>query len=188
VTDPVPDNNSATDTDTIVSGASVSGTKSVAGTFVPGSTVTYSVVLSNSGTGVQADNPGDEFVDTLPAGLTLTGASATSGTASTTGNIVHWNGSIAAAGNVTITITATIDANASGTIVNQGSIMFDGDGNGSNEATALTDDPNQGGASDGTPFVVVGVDSVPVPTLDRIALFSLMLLMMGVALRRARVA
>jgi uncharacterized repeat protein (TIGR01451 family) len=183
VTDPDPANNSATDTDTIsaAGAANVSGTKSVAGTFTPGSAVTYTVVLGNSGTAAQADNAGDEFVDTLPAGLTLVSANATSGTASTTGNVVHWNGGIAAGGSVTITIIATIDVNASGTIVNQGTIQYDSDGNGSNESTALTDDPGQAGNADGTPFVVVGVDIVPVPTLSQFALFGLMLLMLGLA-------
>ncbi len=171
-----------------LSGASVSGTKSVAGTFVAGSTVTYTVVLGNSGTGTQADNPGDEFVDTLPAGLTLQTVSASSGTASMTGNVAHWNGSIPSGGNVTITITASIDLSASGTIVNQGSIMFDGDGNGSNESTVLTDDPNQGGSSDGTPFTVIGVNNVPVPTLSVSALFALMLMVLGLAYWRTRAA
>jgi len=45
------------------------------------STATYTVVLSNSSTFAQQDNPGNEFIDVLPAGLTLVSASATSGTA-----------------------------------------------------------------------------------------------------------
>ena len=59
----------------------LTGTKTVAGTFAPGGTVTYTVTLTNSGSGAQADNPGNEFIDVLPAGLTLVGASATSGSA-----------------------------------------------------------------------------------------------------------
>jgi uncharacterized repeat protein (TIGR01451 family) len=190
VTDTNPGNNSATDTDTvnIVGGANVSGSKTASGTFIPGSTVTYAVVLGNSGTLAQADNPGDEFVDTLPAGLTLVSATATSGTATTAGNVVHWNGSIATAGSVTITITATIDANATGSIVNQGTISYDADGNGSNESTRLTDDPGLPGAADGTGFIVAAGALVPVPTLNGFALFALALMMMGLAYRQARFA
>ncbi len=53
VTDPTPGNNSATDTDTLAAAlaASVSGTKTVAGSFAPGSTVTYTITLNNGGTG-----------------------------------------------------------------------------------------------------------------------------------------
>jgi len=38
--------------------------------------VTYTVVLTNSGPGAQGDNPGNEFTDVLPAGLTLVSATA----------------------------------------------------------------------------------------------------------------
>src|SRR4029077_11571164 len=103
VTDPTPGNNSATDSDTLTAapGAVVTGTKTVsAGPYAVGGTITYTVTLSNSGPGAQADNPGNEFTDVLPAGLALVSASATSGTAvATVGtNTVTWNGSIAAGG------------------------------------------------------------------------------------------
>ena len=70
------------------------------GTFQVGGTVTYTVVLTNNGTGNQADNAGNEFTDVLPAGLTLVSATATSGTAvATVGtNTVTWNGSLAPLG------------------------------------------------------------------------------------------
>lgn len=147
--------------------------------------------LDRSGAGAQADNTGDEFVDTLPAGLTFVSASATSGTVSNTGNTVQWNGAIPAAGSVTITIVASIDANASGQIINQGTINYDSDGNGSNDATAVTDDPSRPGTTDGTGFaVVVGTGPpVPVPALDRLAMLLMLLLMLlglaGLAWRRS---
>jgi uncharacterized repeat protein (TIGR01451 family) len=192
VTDPNPGNNSATDTDTVnpSAAATVSGTKSVSGAFTPGSTVTYTVVLNNSGPGTQGDNPGNEFTDVLPAGLTLVDATATSGTATATvvTNTVTWNGSIPAGGSVTITIHATITAPAGTTITNQGSIAYDADGNGINEAAAVTDDPAAGGATDPTSFQV-GELPVPegIPTLDTVglALLALLLAMGGAwALRR----
>ena len=84
-------------------------------------------------------------------------ATASSGTAVATvgANTVTWNGSIAAAGSVTITITATINAGTQGsTISNQGTVSFDADGNGTNESTALTDDPTVAGPASATSFVV----------------------------------
>jgi len=193
VTDPTPGNNSATDSDTIgaAPGANVTGTKTAAGTFTPGSTVTYTITLTNSGTGAQADNPGNEFIDVLPAQLTLVSATATSGTAVPTvgTNTVTWNGAIPAAGTVTITITATINAGASGTISNQGTISYDSDGNGTNDATAQTDDPAIPGTGNPTPIVVVGGPAPPpIPTLSDFGLLALAaaLAMMALAVMRRR--
>jgi CSLREA domain-containing protein/uncharacterized repeat protein (TIGR01451 family) len=145
----------------ITSPASVTGTKTVSGVFNPGSTVTYTVVLSNGGPAGQLDNPGDEFIDVLPSTLTLVSASATSGTAASViaTNTVTWNGSIANGGSVTITITATINMGTAGqTISNQGTINYDADGNGTNEANRLTDDPSVGGENDPTSFTVNSPD------------------------------
>ena len=143
---------------TVSSPATVTATKTATGTFQPGSTVTYTVVLANSGPAAQFNNPGDEFTDVLPASLTLTSATATSGTAvaAVATRTVTWNGSVAAGGTVTITINATISAStALGTTVsNQGTASFDADGNGASEASALTDDPAVGGAGNPTSFTV----------------------------------
>jgi hypothetical protein len=147
------------------------------------------VVLNNSGTFTQQDNPGDEFVDVLPAGLVLTGATATAGTTTTGGNTVHWNGAIAAGGSVTITITATVQTGTAGTAIsNQGTIHFDADGNQTNESTVSTDDPAVGGASDPTIFRVPTVAEIP--TLSGLGLAALALLLAAgafVALRKKSV-
>ena len=66
---------------TVTSPATVTGTKTVTGTFNRGGAVTYTIVLSNAGPSAQADNPGNEFTDVLPASLTLVSATASSGTA-----------------------------------------------------------------------------------------------------------
>lgn len=139
-----------------VGNANVSATKVVSGGAHPvGSSVTYTVVLGNSGNTASPDNAGNEFTDVLPAGLTLTSASATSGTATTAGNTVNWNGSVPAAGSVTITITATINAGTQGTVIsNQGTLVYDADLNGSNETTVLTDDPTIAGPANPTVFTV----------------------------------
>ena len=142
--------------------ASVTGTKTASGGFTPGSTVTYTVVLSNGGSVTQLDNPGPEFTDVLPSSLTLVSANATSGTATIGTNTVSWNGSIAGSSSVTITITATINNVPDGTTVsNQGTINYDADGNGTNEASGLTDDPSVAGASNPTAFKVNDVNDPP---------------------------
>lgn len=140
-----------------VGAVNVTGRKTVAGTFSPGGTVTYTVTLTNAGNVLQFDNTGNEFTDVLPAGLTLVSAAATSGTAvATVGtNTVTWNGTIAPLGTVTITITGTIKSGTAGTTIsNQGSISYDSDFNGTNEASHVTDDPGVGGANDPTNFLV----------------------------------
>jgi len=143
---------------------SVGATKTVTGSFQVGGTVTYTVVLTNSGTGNQANNPGNEFTDVLPAGLTLVNAAATSGTAVATmgTNTVTWNGALSPlGGSVTVTITATVNAVPGGTVIsNQGTASFDADVNGTNEGSVLTDDPSVGGASDPTRFTVGGAAQV----------------------------
>jgi uncharacterized repeat protein (TIGR01451 family) len=162
LSDPVPANNSDPETTQIVpngGGASIgTRTKTVSGTFGRGTTATYTVVIGNSGPGAQNDNPGDELTDVLPAGVTLVSANATTGTtlATVATNTVTWNGAIASAGSVIITIQATVDAAdaTGGTLSNQGTILFDADGNGTNESTVLTDDPGVGGANDPTSFQV----------------------------------
>jgi uncharacterized protein len=180
-------------TTTVLSPATVSGTKSAAGTFAQGSTVTYTVVLTNSSTHNQGDNPGAEFTDVLPAGLNLVSATATSGTATATvgTNTVTWNGSIAAGASVTITINATVDPGipVGTTITNQGTIAYDADGNGTNEASAVTDDPGAAGPGNPTVFVVVaGGAVVEIPTLDEVGLAALVALLAlgGTALLRRR--
>jgi fimbrial isopeptide formation D2 family protein len=135
---------------------SITATKTVSGTFTVGSLVTYTVTLTNNGTGNQADNPGHEFTDVLPAGLTLAGANGTSGTTAGSSNTVTWDGSLAPlGGSVTITITATVNAGAQGnTISNQGTVSYDADVNGTNESTLTTDDPSVAGANNPTAFTV----------------------------------
>lgn len=167
VSDPTPANNSATDTDTILVPASVRGSKTAAGAFTIGSTVTYTVTLNNGG-GAQGDNPGDEFTDTLLPQLTLVSASASSGTAiaDVGSNAVSWNGAIPNGGSVTITITATINAGPMTSIANQGSISYDGDGDGSNDSSALTDDPATGAANDPTVFVIVPTADLSITKTD----------------------
>ena len=173
-------------------GANVSGTETVTGSFSPGGAITYTVVLTNNGAGTQQDNPGHEFTDVLPSTLTLVSASATSGAAvaNVVTNTVTWDGSLAGTGggaggpgggSVTISINATVKAGASGTVSNQGTISYDADGDGTNESTAVTDDPSTPAANDPTTFAV-GAAIATVPTLSDFGLAALGLALMGAAL------
>lgn len=186
--DPNNANNFESESTNVVSPATISAaTKSVSGTFATGSNVTYTIVLNNTSASPQADNPGDEFVDVLPAGLLLVSANATSGTAATAGNTATWNGTIPGNGSVTITIVATVTAGTGATLSNQGTVNFDADGNGTNESTLLTDDPATGAATDPTAFTVGSV--IAIPTLGDFGLLGLGLGIAGAAaaaLRRRR--
>jgi uncharacterized repeat protein (TIGR01451 family) len=139
--------------------------------------VTYTFLLANNGPVDQADNPGDEFTDVLPAGLTLVSASASSGTAATAGNTATWNGAIPVGGTVTITVVATINFGTLGqTICNPAEIAFDADGNGTNESSASV-----------APACCFTVGAnIPIPTLSGTGLAALSLLLAALALLRLR--
>lgn len=178
---------SATATTAILSPAALDATKAVAGTFSPGGTVTYTIVLHNASANGQADNPRDELSDTLPAGLTLVSASADSGVAAVAGNTATWNGAIPGGGSVTITLQATLGQLPPGTVVpNQAAIAYDADGDGTNEASGVSDDPAVGGADDPTAFTVVAAPVIEVPTLGGWGLVALGLLLAVAGWRRRR--
>lgn len=187
--------------DAPVQPANVTATKSVSGNFVPGGAITYTVVLTNSGPGIQPDDPAsDEFVDDLPDTLnTITvdppvGNPGPNGTITIApADVVHWNGSIPPNGTVTITIHAIINQGTGGqTISNQGTVNYDSDGDGDNDASRLTDDPSTGTAGDPTARVVGTVGFDPdIPTLSEWGLILLCLALAGAAmvfLRRRRSA
>lgn len=174
-------------------GARLSATKTVAGTLRNGSTVTYTIVVTNTGSFQQFDGIGDEMTDVLPAALQLVNATATSGSVNTdaTTGTVRWNGSLAAGASVTITITATVNAAVGSTISNQATVSFDSDENGSNESSAVSDNPSTGGV-DATSFVVAPARNIPAtggdprPLLTGAALLlAAGLALLGVRRRRA---
>ena len=172
--------------------AQVSSTKTAGGSFQVGGQVQYTVVLLNSSATAQSDNPGPEFSDVLPADLVLVSASASSGSATATPatNTVTWNGAIPGGGSVTLTILATVGSVPSGTVIsNQGAVSYDADGNGTNEASAATDDPALGGGADPTSFVGTA-PVVVVPTLGDagLAAIAALLLLTGLFALRKGVA
>ncbi|HEX2835481.1 MAG TPA: IPTL-CTERM sorting domain-containing protein [Thermoanaerobaculia bacterium] len=179
-------NNSATAT-TTVEGAMLTATKSVSGSFTPGGAIMYTIVITNNGGSTQQDNAGNEFTDVLPSSVDLVNATATSGTALATiaTNTVTWNGSLTPGASVTITINATIDSGAAAgtTVSNQGTLSYDANGDGTNDASGVTDSASQGGATDPTTFVIGGAPGfAAVPTLDEWALIAFAALLGMVAL------
>jgi uncharacterized repeat protein (TIGR01451 family) len=180
---------SATETTTVIAPTLVSATKSVTGSFQAGGTVFYNIVLSNASTADQADLAGDEFTDVLPASMGLVAASASAGTATANlgTNTVTWNGVIPGGGSVTITIEAVLAAGlALGTeIENQGTTSSDADGNGTNEAAGVTDDPTTGDTSDATALVVGGLPA-EIPTVGEWGLIGLGALLAGCGAARLR--
>lgn len=173
-------------------GADVYGTKTASGNFQPGGTVIYTVVLTNQGEATQNDNPGPEFTDTLPAGLTLVDATASAGTTTEDPltNTVTWNGSIAVDASVTITITATINEDTAGqTIANQGTIFYDANNDNINESQRLTDNPDNPTGIDDPTHIQIG-PAAGIPTLNEFGLgaLALMLAFAGFLLMRSRMA
>ncbi len=161
----------------------VTATKAVTGgDLEAGGTVVYTITLTNNGTGVQPDNAGPEFTDDLPAPLAVSATGASSGAVSPPPiDPVTWNGIILPGGSVTITITADIDDNAQGTILNQGQVLSDPDRDFDNEVTSPTDNPG-GGPNEPTPFEVVeGVSVLEIPTLSEVGLALLVLMLSVVA-------
>jgi hypothetical protein len=166
--------------------SSLAATKSAAGTFEGGGTVTYTLVVTNPGPGDQADSPGDELVDVLPPELLLLDAVADTGTAvaDAPSNTVTWNGALAAGQSATITVEAEILTSAAGQQVgNQATLFFDTDNDGSHDGSAPSDDPSAPGAEDPTVFAV---NVSAIPALDARALALLFLLLAGVAVWRLR--
>jgi uncharacterized repeat protein (TIGR01451 family) len=141
-----------------------------------GSPNTKVFVISNGGPKAQGDNPGPEFVDSLPAGLTLVGATASSGTVTIVGNTVSWDGSIPVGGSVTVEITVTLDNVPFGTtICNSGTVFFDVDGDGVNESSRSTPVP-----------CCITVEPPMIPGLSGSGLAVLALLLAALALTRLR--
>ena len=187
---------SVTNIDNDVHTAQLVAFKSVVQVGTDSQPVIYEIVLENIGDGDQADDPAShELTDVLPAQLTLVGASADAGSISTdpASNSVFWNGALASGASVTILIEADVAISHAATISNQASIHFDSDGDGLNDAAALSSDPAQPGTDVPTRFQFAGTAApnapVLIPAIGRAALLWMMALMLigaGLALRLPR--
>ena len=112
-TDPNTSNNSSTFTSGGTNVADVSVTKSFTpATLVAGNTITYTMVVSNSG-----PSPAGTVVltDTVPTGVTITGVSATNGATCDPAPAVRCTAAtLAASGTYTVTAIGTIAASTAG--------------------------------------------------------------------------
>ena len=130
--------------------------KTVTGeTYEPGTIIRYEVTIWNDGCGDQEDNPGHEFSDVLPAGLSGTGyVTATSGTIDLLGDEIVWDGEIPAGGTVTLVYEAEVEGEPEDEVCNQGFFHWDSDGNGTNESLEGTNDPGTPIDDDPTCFTI----------------------------------
>ena len=120
VIDPVPDNNSWTDTGTPTPQADLSISK-IDGTVlaVPGTNTTYTITVTNNGPSTVA---GAQVSDVLPTGVSF--VSATNGATYDAGtNTVHFaTGTLATGGTSSFQITVAISAAATGTLSNTATV------------------------------------------------------------------
>jgi uncharacterized repeat protein (TIGR01451 family) len=113
----------------------------------PGDLLEYSITISNIGEVDQSNNAGNEFVDVIPENTSyiLGSLITTSGEGEyiQAENKIIWNGDIPAESSVSLKFRVAIDMGLSnGALVsNQGTIYWDSDESGSNNAIELTDDP-----------------------------------------------
>ncbi|HEU4388534.1 MAG TPA: hypothetical protein VFV34_12105, partial [Blastocatellia bacterium] len=128
-TDTNPGNNSATDTDTLVSQGDLSITKTDgAATEIPGTGITYTITVSNAGPSTAT---AATVADTFPASLTgvtftsVASGGATGNTASGSSNI-NDTVTLPPGSSITYTVSATIDAVATGTLSNTATVTAPG--------------------------------------------------------------
>jgi uncharacterized repeat protein (TIGR01451 family) len=113
----------------------------------PGDTLEYNVKITNKGEIPQLDNPGDEFIDILPQNTIYVNDSATASDGTISYNIaeneITWNGEIPKESTIDLYFKVKVDSDLQNgtTISNQGTVYWDLDEDGENEATELTDDP-----------------------------------------------
>lgn len=159
-------NNSASDPTTVLS-PDLTIAKSHTGNFTRGSTGTYTITVSNSGTAATSGTI--TVTDTLPTGLSVNGGAVGSVTAGGT-NAANWicnsnsatpqvitctsTTSIAVSGTSVFTLTVNVASNAAGSVTNSVAVS------GGNEATA-----NNGNNSATDPTTTVG--GVPNISLDK---------------------
>lgn len=151
-TDPVQGNNSASDTDTVISQSNLRIAKTATPTQpVPGSPFTYKIIVTNDG---PSPVTGATVTDNVPAILTNVSwiCSASSGSAcgqaSGTGSI-NTTVNLASAGVATFTLTATLPADATAPVTNTASVT-----------------PPSGSTDPDTANNQTSVTSTPVPNSD----------------------
>jgi len=130
----------------------------------------YTITISNTGDANQNNNPGNEFEDLIPANTTYVpnSATATSGTIGYSNGKIIWNGGVPSKSSVALTFNVTVNQNLkNGTIVsNQGTVHWDSNEDGTNDATELTDDPAVLGDHNPTNVTVINFEPPSTVTED----------------------
>jgi uncharacterized repeat protein (TIGR01451 family) len=127
VIDPVPGNNSATDSDTLAASAdvSVSKTDGVA-SEVPGTPVTYTITLGNAGPSTATSVVASDTFPAVLTGCSTTSVAAGGATGNDTGpalgNISDGGITLPVGSSVTYTATCNIDPNATGSLANTATV------------------------------------------------------------------
>jgi uncharacterized repeat protein (TIGR01451 family) len=122
-TDPVPGNNSATDSDTVAQSADASITKTDGSTtYTPGGNTTYTIVAANAGPSNTTATVTDTFPGALTCGWGCVGASGGICTGSGSGPIADAV-TLPAGGSVTYTATCAISPSASGNLINGATVV-----------------------------------------------------------------
>ena len=159
MTDPNPANNSATDTDTIVTTSNLSITKTDNVTAISaGGIVTYTITVGNSGPNAVT---GASVTDNFPAGISSATWSCTaSGGSSCTapagsGNLFNGTVNLLNGGTAIFTAVATVSPMATGTLVNTATVT----------APATTFDPNLGNNSATDTDTIITAPALPALTL-----------------------
>ncbi len=109
-------------------------------------TLRYTITISNTGAAAQSNNPGDEFADYIPLNTVYVPGSAYSQNGIinyiTSENKITWNGDIPAETSRVLQFDVVINQNLpiAQVISNQGTVYWDSDEDGINDAIELTDD------------------------------------------------
>jgi uncharacterized repeat protein (TIGR01451 family) len=144
-----------------------------------GDIIEYSITISNIGTAAQNNNAGHEFEDTIPANVQYVPGSATASAGTITydqgTNKIFWDGAVPAQSSIMLTFRVTVNQGlVNGTkITNQGTVHWDSNEDGTNDANELTDDPavndgidqdGDGETGDDDPTIIT-VSSYQAPTI-----------------------
>ena len=133
----------------------------------PNDILEYTITISNIGDADQINNPGDEFQDLIPENTTYVAdsATATSGTVAydAINNMITWNGGIPAQSSLVIKFKVTVNSSAkNGAIVsNQGTVFWDDNGDGNNDAIQYTHDPSSGAEEPAPTVLIVSAFETP---------------------------
>lgn len=146
-TDPAPNNNSASDTDTVISQANLRIAKTATPTQpIPGAPFNYTITVTNDGPSPVTGAPVTDNVPSILTNVSWTctaSSGSTCGTASGTGSI-NSTVNLANGGVATYTLTATLPADATAAVTNTASVSIPSgstDPDSNNNQTSVTSTP-----------------------------------------------